>query len=197
MDHAQGDITRLIRDSASGDPQQQERLVIAVYDDLKRIAAGQLKGERSDHTLHPTALVHEAYMRLANQHSTEWQDRLHFFAIASRIIRRILIDHARAKNAAKRGGPMNQVSLMACDAATPEREVDLLSLDEALAELGEISERQSQIVELRYFGGLTMVEIATVLGVGKRTVDRDWNIARAWLFHRLSDSDSTPQWDQA
>lgn len=187
-DHNQdpGDITLLLRSSASGSKADADRLMAAIYDDLKRIAAGQLQNERPGHTLHATALVHEAYLRLIQQHSVDWNDRLHFFSIASRVIRRILIDYARERNAAKRGGGVRPVSIADNDPAAPMCDEDLLALDEALTELATMSERQAQIVELRYFGGLTIAEIADALSIGSRTVDREWQIARAWLFHRMT-----------
>lgn len=192
MSDAEADITRLLHASASGDPKDGERLMLAIYEDLKRLAASQLQAERPGHTLNPTALVHEAYLRLVNQHSTEWNDRLHFFAIASRIIRRILVDHARERNALKRGGSNRPLSIDHHDPAAPERGVDLMALDEALDDLARLSERQAKIVELRYFGGMTVPEIAAALGIGDRSVDREWQVARAWLLHRLSQQEAVP-----
>lgn len=186
MEQGDKEITKLLRASASGDPSDAERLMIAIYEDLKRIAASQLRQERSDHTLNPTALVHEAYLRIVRQHESNWNDRLHFFSIASRIIRRILVDHARERHAQKRGGAARPVSIEHHDPAGPERETDLLALDDALEALALLSERQSRIVELRYFGGLTVPEISEAMGISNRTVDREWQVARVWLFHRLS-----------
>ncbi len=190
MSDAPGDITMLLRASATGDPQDTNNLMAAIYEDLRRLASSQLNQERPGHTLQPTALVNEAYLRLVNQRSARWNDRLHFFSIASRIIRRILIDHARERNAIKRGGAQRRVSLESSDIAAPESGVDLLALDEALSELAELSETQAKIVELRFFGGLTIPDIAATLSIGARTVDREWQVARAWLFHRLSEHDS-------
>ena len=190
MTDVPGDITLLIRASASGDPDDAQRLMHAIYEDLKRLAASQLRGERSSHTLHPTALVNEAYLRLVNQRSAQWTDRLHFFSIAARIIRRVLIDHARERGALKRGGAQRPISIDQIEVASPERDVDLLALDEALSELHAISERQATIVELRFFGGLTIPEIATALSMGARSVDREWQAARAWLFLRLSEEEA-------
>ncbi|MGP1347868.1 MAG: sigma-70 family RNA polymerase sigma factor [Phycisphaerales bacterium] len=187
-----GDLTMLLRASASGDPADAERLMLAIYDDMKRLAASQLRGERSDHTLDPTALVHEAYLRLVNQRTAEWNDRVHFFSIAARIIRRVLIDHARERNALKRGGSRRSISIERCEIATPERDVDLEALDEALEELAELSERQARIVELKFFGGLTIAEIGEALSIGARTVDREWQVARGWLFDRLSETGCEP-----
>lgn len=180
-------ITMLLRAAAVGDQRDAERLMVAIYADLKRLAASQLRHERPGHTLDPTALVHEAYIRLVNQRNAEWNDRLHFFSIASRIIRRILTDHARERHALKRGGPDGPVRLEHLDVAAPARDLDLVALDEALCELAQLNERQARIVELRFFGGLTIPEIAAALSIGGRSVDRDWQVARAWLFHRLSE----------
>lgn len=187
MNNAPGDLTVLLRAASSGDPRDAERLMSAIYDDLKRLAASQLRNERAGHTLHPTALVHEAYLRLVNQRTAEWNDRLHFFSIASRIIRRILIDHARERHALKRGGGQQRVRIEDHEIAAPDRELDLVALNEALDELAEIDERQARIVELRFFGGLTVPEVAEAMSIGARSVDRDWQVARAWLFHRLSE----------
>lgn len=179
------DITLLLHAAASGRREDLDALMGAIYQDMRRLAASHLSAERSDHTLQPTALVHEAYVRLIDQRTTDWKDRLHFFSIASRIIRRILIDHARARLADKRGGDRTLVSLADHDVAGPAPDVDLLALDEAMEELALLDERQARIVELRYFGGCTLEEIAGLLDLGRRTVDRDWQAARAWLFLRL------------
>lgn len=191
MTEAPGDITLMLRASALGEPQDADRLMAAIYDDLKRLAAGHLSRERAGHTLHPTALVHEAYLRLVNQRTAQWNDRVHFFSVASRIIRRILIDHARERNALKRGGgeggARSAVRIEADQVEAPARDLDLIALDEALRELAELSERQARIVELRFFGGLTVPEIAAALSIGSRSVDREWQVARAWLFDRLSE----------
>lgn len=188
MNGTPGDITLMLRAVASGRRDQVDSLMAAIYEDMRRLAHAHLSAERANHTLQPTALVHEAYLRLVNQHSAEWTDRLHFFSLASRIIRRILIDHARERKALKRGGAERPVSIHDHDAITPERDIDLLALDEALRELAEIDERQARVVELRFFGGCTVEEIAELLAVGKRTVDRDWLAAKAWLFCRLDEA---------
>lgn len=185
-------ITLLLHAAASGQRGDVDALMAALYQDMRRLAAGHLGSERRDHTLSPTALVHEAYVKLIDQRNTDWKDRLHFFAVASRLIRRILIDHARAREAEKRGGNRTIVSIGEQDVAHPQapaRDVDLLALDEALQELAVIDEQQAKIVELRYFGGCTVEEIAELLKIGKRTVDRDWQVARAWLFVRLREDD--------
>jgi RNA polymerase sigma-70 factor, ECF subfamily len=192
MPSSPADITRLLRAAASGGRDDLDALLTAIYDDLRRLAVSHMQGERGNHTLQSTALVHEAYVKLIDQRNTDWKDRLHFFAVASRIIRRILIDHARARDAEKRGGERTRVRIDDHDPAVPERDVDLLALDEALEELAQIDEQQARIVELRYFGGCTVEEVAELLKIGKRTVDRDWQAARAWLFVRLSDDADGP-----
>lgn len=194
MDRSPADITLLLHAASSGDRRDLDALMAAIYQDMRRLAMSHMKGERRDHTLSPTALVHEAYVKFIDQRNTDWKNRLHFFAVAARIIRRILIDHAREKHALKRGGGAEEgrhtlISLCEQDLATPARDVNLLALDEALVELATLDEQQARIVELRYFGGCTVEEIAALLDIGKRTVDRDWQAARAWLFDRLSESD--------
>jgi RNA polymerase sigma factor (TIGR02999 family) len=184
-DHS-ADITLLLRSVAAGDRADVDRLMAAVYDDMRRIASTHLAAERADHTLQPTALVHEAYLKLVNQHTANWNDRLHFFSIASQIIRRILIDHARERKAAKRGGGARAISLDDANVAAPQQDLDLLALDDALRQLAEIDARQARIVELRFFGGCSVDEIAELLDIGRRTVDRDWMAAKAWLFCQLS-----------
>jgi RNA polymerase sigma-70 factor (ECF subfamily) len=181
------DITRLLRLAASGDRAQLDALMAAIYEDLRRLAVSHMQGERGDHTLQPTAVVHEAYVKLIDQRNTDWKDRLHFFAIASRIIRRILIDHARERSALKRGGGGTRIGIDDRELSSPAEDVDLLALDEALEELAAIDERQARIVELRFFGGCTVEEIAELLEMGKRSVDREWNAAKAWLYCRLSE----------
>lgn len=180
-------ITLLLHAAASGDRRDLDALMTAVYEDMRRLAVSHMDHERANHTLQPTALVHEAYVKLLDQRSTGWKDRLHFFSIASRVIRRILIDHARSAGAAKRGGSITRVSVEDQDPQAPARDVDLLALDEAMVELARLDEQQARIVELRYFGGCTVEEVAELLGLGKRTVDRQWHAARAWLFERLRD----------
>ncbi|MFN0133381.1 MAG: sigma-70 family RNA polymerase sigma factor [Phycisphaerales bacterium] len=185
------DITLLLHAAASGDRRDVDALMAAIYQDMRRLAMSHMSGERRDHTLQPTALVHEAYVKLIGQRNTEWKDRLHFFALASRIIRRILIDHARERQALKRGGPGTRVSIGEHDVPAPARDLDAIALDEALVELARLDEQQARIVELRYFGGCTVDEIAELLDIGKRTVDRQWQAAKAWLFVRLHDGDQS------
>lgn len=185
MNTASSDITMLLRAAASGDRRDIDALMSAIYQDMRRLAVSHMQGERRDHTLDATALVHEAYVKIVDQRTTDWKDRLHFFAVASRIIRRILIDHARGRLAEKRGGAGTRLRLDDYDVAVPAREVDLLALDEAMQELAVIDEQQAKIVELRFFGGCSVEEVAELLKIGKRTVDREWQAAKAWLFVRL------------
>jgi RNA polymerase sigma factor (TIGR02999 family) len=189
MAQSSADITSLLRAASSGERADLDALLSAIYEDLRRLAASHMQGERRDHTLEATALVHEAYVKIIDQRTTDWNDRLHFFAVASRIIRRILIDHARAKQADKRGGDRTRLRIDDHDPAAPSREVDLIALDEALEELATISEQQARIVELRYFAGCTVDETAHLLKTSPRSVDRDWHAAKAWLFLRLQDDE--------
>ena len=186
------DVTRLLRSVASGNRADLDALLSAIYDDLHRLAANQMQAERRDHTLQPTALVHEAYMKLIDQRSTEWQDRLHFFAVAARIIRRVLVDHARTRASMKRGGGRDRVPMDRVSSVVDAPDVDLVALDEALEELARLDARQAQVVELRFFAGLTIEEVAQFLSIGHRSVDRDWTCARAWLYSRLAGDDAAP-----
>lgn len=182
------DVTMLLRAAATGRRSDLDALMEAIYGDLRRLAAAHMKGERPDHTLSPTALVHEAYVRLMDQRSVHWDDRLQFFGAAAQIIRRILIDHARQRGAIKRGGGAERVSLTReGEEAGASLGFDLVALDDALRELAELDARQARVVELRFFAGCTLEEAAEILGVTRRTVDRDWQAARAWLYLRLTD----------
>ncbi len=187
VDNRSANLTQLLRSVAAGERGDMDALMAAIYDDMRRLAVRHMRGERSDHTLQPTALVHEAYLKLIDQKSTEWKDRVHFFAIASRVIRRILVDHAREHLAAKRGGGLDRAAWDALDLPAPTTDVDLVALDDALAELAALDATQAKIVELRYFGGLTIDEIAESLELGKRSVDRHWQAAKSWLCFRLQD----------
>ena len=164
-------------------PRDADAYLPEVYDQLRGLAEAFLRRERPDHTLQPTALVHEAYLRLAEQDRAAWNDSSHFQATAATMIRRILVDHARGHKAAKRGGDWHRVTLS--EASDGTGDVDLLELDEALVELAGLDERQARVVELRFFGGLGIKEAAAQLGVSPRTVDGDWRLARAWLHRRL------------
>jgi RNA polymerase sigma factor (TIGR02999 family) len=179
-------VTALLHAWAGGDLRARDRLVPLVYRDLKRRAAAYLRQERRNHTLQPTAVVHEAFLRLAGHDRIAWQNRAHFFGIASQMMRRILVDHARAHRAAKRPDQALRVECHDRIAATEPPDCELLALDEALTELGARDARQAQIVELRYFGGLTEQEVATVLSLSRTTVTREWIAARAWLYRRLT-----------
>ena len=156
-----------------------------VYEELRRIAANYLRKERSDHTLQPTALVNEAYLKLVDISSVEWQDKAHFFAVSSNVMRRILVDYARAANTNKRGGDVQKVELSEAISFAKEKEIDLLALNDALERLEEIDERQSKIVEMRFFGGLSVEETAEVLQLSTRTIKREWAMAKAWLYQHM------------
>jgi RNA polymerase sigma factor (TIGR02999 family) len=180
-------ITRLLVGWGHGDIAAFDQLVPLVYDELHQVAARRLRHERANHTLQPTALVHEVYVKLVDQDRVQWKNRAHFFAIASRLMRRILVDHARGHNAAKRGGGGPMLSLDdAGDVAGLQADVSLLALDEALSQLETLDAVQAQIIELRYFGGLTIEETAVVVHVSPATVGREWNVARAWLYRELT-----------
>lgn len=180
------DVTRLLVEWREGRQEALDALLPLVYEELRRIANRSLRRERGSHTLQPTALVHEAFLRLLGQREVHWQNRAHFFAIASQIIRRILVDYARRRGAAKRGAGIETTALEHEVAASATQPVDTLALDEALTRLAQRDHQQARIVEMRFFGGLTNDEIAEVLGVSSRTVMRDWNMARAWLYDELS-----------
>lgn len=179
------DLTRLLLAWRDGEPGAIDRLAPLVYDELRRQARLQLRGERAGHTLQPTALVHEAFLRLVGQSRAQWQNREQFFAVASRAMRRVLVDHARARMAAKRGDGQTFVVLDEARAASAPPGVDVLALDQALDRLAAIDLRQARVVELRYFGGLTAPETAAALDVSLATVNRDWAMARAWLFREI------------
>ena len=179
-------ITRLLHDWSRGDSTALSRLVEAVYPELRRIAARHLRGERIGHTLQPTAIVNEAYVRLAQQEpGKQWQDRTHFFAVAARVVRAVLIDHARARRAAKRGSGAVSVELTVADASVPAPPVDLLDLDTALRALEGIDPEQGRIVELRYFAGLSIEETAEALGTSPSSVKRGWLVAKTFIRRHL------------
>jgi RNA polymerase sigma factor (TIGR02999 family) len=180
-----GEITTLLAAIRSGDPSAEANLVALVYDEFRALARRHMRRERPDHTLQPTALVHEAYLRLMRDYPADWQSRAHFFAAASTVMRRILVDHARQRAAAKRPGGRRRVELDDFMVSASPRIEQLLILDQALDRLAGWDRRQARLVELLYFGGLTELEAAEVLGVSLRTVRRDWNAARAWLQAQL------------
>ena len=186
-DTAQKNITAKLQDWNRGNNAAAEELMPLVYDELHKVAARYLRKERPDHTLQPTALVNEAYLKLIDISSVEWQDRAHFFAVSSNVMRRILVDYARAQATDKRGGALQKVELDEAVSFQRESQVDLLALNDALDKLAELDERQSQIVEMRFFGGLTVEETAEVLKVSARTIKREWAMAKAWLFQRMKD----------
>ncbi len=181
-----GEITELLAADAAGSQEAGERLAPLVYDEMRRLAAAYMRRESPAHTLQSTALVHEAYLRLLGGRRQSYRDRGHFFAAAARVMRQVLVDHARAWRAQKRGGGAVACDLEAAPALAAERPAFLLMLDEALRRLAERSPRQMQVVEMRYFAGLSEAEIAAALGVSARTVKRDWAVARAWLYLEMS-----------
>jgi RNA polymerase sigma-70 factor, ECF subfamily len=178
-------VTRLLKDAQSGDESALNKLFPLVYDELRRLASIRMNSERSNHTLQPTALVHEVYMRLIDQHSVDWQNRLHFFGLASEMMRRVLVTHAVAKKTNKRGGEIVHVELDEAVSFAGENEIDFVELDEALNELEQFAPRQAKVVEMRFFGGLTNEEVAEFLKLDERTIKRDWRTAKAWLFEKL------------
>jgi len=181
------EVTELLVEWQNGNQQALDQLMPLVYGELRAIARRYLSRERSDHTLQSTSLVHEAYFKLVDQRRVQWQNRAHFLGIAAQLMRRILVDHARTAHRLKRGGDMPSLTLdAAVEASTPAREIDLLALDEALDRLAVIDPRQSRLVELRFFSGLTIEEAAVALGTSPGTVKRDWTTARAWLFRELN-----------
>jgi len=180
-------VTRLLLEWGDGNQQALEALVPLIYKELRNLAHNFLYRERPGHTLQTTALVHEAYLKLIDQNDARWQNRAHFFAIAAQAMRRILIDSARKHAAAKRGGPQEELSLDEVADIALEPDSNLLKLDEALNQLAKIDPRQSRIVELRYFGGLTIEETAEVISVSPATVKREWMMARAWLHQEITE----------
>jgi RNA polymerase sigma factor (TIGR02999 family) len=178
-------ITEMLRDWSSGKKEALDALLPLVYDELHRQAARYLRRERIGHTLQTTALINEAYLKLIDQRDVNWQNRAHFFGIAAQAMRRILVDYARQRHSEKRGGgenlPLEEIAL----AISAERSVDLVALDEALTQLAKLDERQSRIVELRYFGGLSIEETAETLHISPATVKNDWRTAKAWLFRKM------------
>jgi RNA polymerase sigma factor (TIGR02999 family) len=179
-------VTRLLVDWSNGDVQARDKLMAVVYDELRRMARRYMSSENPGHTLQPTALVHDAYLRLVDQSVVKWQNRAHFFGVAAQIIRHILVDHARERHALKRGGASFKVTLTEDVIAAEQVDLDLVRLDEALGRLAALDSRQGRIVELRFFGGLSIEETAAVLNVSPATVKREWVTARAWLNRELA-----------
>jgi RNA polymerase sigma-70 factor, ECF subfamily len=181
-----GEVTQLLLRIHAGNKEAEDQLIRLVYGELRCRAAHYLRGESKDHTLQPTALVHEAYLHLTGMQEIDWRSRSHFFAIAAIAMRRILVDHARAKRAGKREAFHEAISLDDVLVVSPSRSPDFMALDAALDRLAKVDARQSKIVDLRYFGGLSEEETAQFLGVSVRTVKRDWRVAKAWLYNELS-----------
>lgn len=179
------DVSALLVAWGRGDAAAREKLIPLVYEQLRRVAARHVRGERRCHTFQATAVVHEVYLRLVQQKRARWQNRAQFFAVASRLIRRILVDHAREHSTVKRGGGMWKVELAEDVAAGGSRDLELIGLDDALEELRRLDERQLQVVEMRFFGGLSIEQTADVLGLSTATVNREWGMARVWLKRRL------------
>jgi RNA polymerase sigma-70 factor (ECF subfamily) len=179
-------ITRLLIEVTHGDTAAVDRVLPLIYDELRTLAANYLRRERTDHTLQPTALVHEAYLRLVDQTRVTWQNRAHFFGIAAQMMRRILVDHARKQAAGKRGGEVQRFSLDENIDHAVERHAELIALDEALKALAAIDEQKARMVELRYFGGLSVEETAEALNVATATVHRHWRATKAWLYGEMT-----------
>jgi RNA polymerase sigma factor (TIGR02999 family) len=183
-----GDITQLLKDWSTGDSNASEKLIPLVYEELRSLARNYLARERGDHTLQATALVHEAYLRLTDQTQLNWKDRAHFYGVAARLMRRILVDHARTHNAAKRGGLQQKLTLEEACELPAKPDVDLVELNGALEAFAKDYPRKSEVVELKFFGGLGAKEISEVLQVSEKTVLRDWNFAKLWLCRALTEN---------
>ncbi|HUQ92076.1 MAG TPA: sigma-70 family RNA polymerase sigma factor [Bryobacteraceae bacterium] len=186
-------VTQLLSDLQRGKAGAADELLPLVYQELRKIAGAYMRRERVNHTLQATALVHEAYLQLVDQTRVDWKNRAHFFGVAAQLMRRILVEHARAHHAQKRGGDANKVSLEEVINYFPQKEMTLVALDDSLTELERMDARQSRIVELRFFGGLTTEEVAEVIGISTATVEREWRSARAWLHSQLSGLKHRPQ----
>jgi RNA polymerase sigma factor (TIGR02999 family) len=180
------EVTQLLLQWREGDSSARDELLSLVYDELKQLARRRMQHERSNHTLQPTALVNELYLRIADQQPIQWNDRAHFFGIAAKLLRQILVDHARSAYADKRGGQFLRITLDDNVLRSDPREIDLVRLDDALIKLAELDFRQSEIVEQRFFGGLSIQETAQVTGLSPATVKREWAVARAWLYREIA-----------
>jgi RNA polymerase sigma factor (TIGR02999 family) len=183
------DVTQLLLAWQAGDRDALDRMLPIVYDELHRLAAGYLRRERPDHTLQPTALVHEAYLRLVRQRQVDWRNRAQFVGVAAGMMRRVLANYARDRSAAKRAGDREQVSLSLVEEGQGPPDVDIIALEEALERLAALDPRKVRVVELRFFGGLAMDEIAEVLGISRATVEREWSFARVWLYDAIAGGD--------
>ena len=194
MQPSPADVTSLLNELAAGDQEAAAKLVPLVYEELHRLAARRLRHERPDHTLQATALVHDAYMKLAAQENAKWQNRAQFFGVASQVMRRILVDYARGQQRIRRGGKQQKVSLDDVLLVSPDRTEEVLNVHESLSRLEKIDARQARIVELRYFGGLTVEETAEVVGISTKTVGRELKVAKAWLYGDLKNrcADAVP-----
>ena len=181
-------VPQLLREWTRGDERARDAMVPFVYEELRRLAASYLNREAPGHTLQPTALVHEAYLRLIGQEQVDWNNRAQFLGLAAIMMRRVLVNHARDRHAAKRGGNAQRVPLSDVDIASTPQDVDIIDLDDALERLGGLDARKARIVELKFFGGLTTAEIAEVLHISPATVERDWAFARAWLYDAIADT---------
>jgi RNA polymerase sigma factor (TIGR02999 family) len=184
-------ITQLLADWSNGDQAALEKLMPIVYGELRRLAKSYLRHERPDHTLQPTALVHEAYLRLIDQSAVTWQNRAHFFGIAAEMIRRVLVNHAVARQAEKRGGPVPKLSLDKAVDFFQRQDLNLVALDHALTGLAAVDPQQSRIVELRFFGGLTIEETAEILRLSPATIKREWSVAKLWLLREIDPSEKS------
>jgi RNA polymerase sigma-70 factor, ECF subfamily len=193
MDREPRQVTQLLREWSRGNESVFDELSALVYDELHQLAAGYMRREKAGHTLQPTALLHEAYLRLTGQEQPEWENRAQFFSFAAHLMRQILVDHARTKAAAKRGGDWQKVPLEEIDLPTHNRTVDLLALDEALDRLAAFDQRKTQILELRFFSGMTEEEIGAALGISVATIRRDLRVAEAWLERELRPADKTDE----
>lgn len=182
----QSEVTRMLANWGNGDESVLGQLLPLVYDELRRLAERHLRREAPGHTLQATALVHEAYLQLVDQQQVTWQNRAHFFGVAANLMRQILMQHARAKHAEKRGGQQRKLYLDEAGAIAAGQDLDLVALDDALNDLAAVAPRQSRVVELRFFGGLSIEETATVLNLSPATVKREWNMAKAWLHREIS-----------
>lgn len=189
MSVATSQLTGLLEDWKRGDPAALQKLTPLIYDELRRIAHRYAQRERNGHTLQTTALVNEAYLRLAGSEKRDWQNRSHFFAVTAQVMRHILIDHARRRRYLKHGGEAQQVSIESVSLMANERAAELIALDEALADFARLDARKARVVELRYFGGLSLEETAEAVGISLMTVRRDWQTAKAWLYRRLKNDE--------